>query len=268
MDTAECLKRVRERNPLVHHITNYVTVNDCANACLAVGGSPVMADALEEAADMSGISDALVLNIGTLNADKVKAMILAGKAANKKGIPVIFDPVGCGATSFRNRMAEELLKQVHMAVIRGNVSEIQSLAGKDSQTKGVDAGTTSGLDEAAATAKALALREKCIVIISGAKDIITDGNTTILITNGCPEMAQITGSGCMCTTVVGTFCAACSENLFDASKAAMMAMGISGEKAWAAYGVQGLGHFHMGLIDYLGKIDEEMIAKDGHFENG
>lgn len=119
MDTAECLKRVRERNPLVHHITNYVTVNDCANACLAVGGSPVMADALEEAADMSGISDALVLNIGTLNADKVKAMILAGKAANKKGIPVIFDPVGCGATSFRNRMAEELLKQVHMAVIRG-----------------------------------------------------------------------------------------------------------------------------------------------------
>lgn len=108
MDTAECLKRVRERNPLVHHITNYVTVNDCANACLAVGGSPVMADALEEAADMSGISDALVLNIGTLNADKVKAMILAGKAANKKGIPVIFDPVGCGATSFRNRMAEEL----------------------------------------------------------------------------------------------------------------------------------------------------------------
>ena len=112
MDTAECLKRVRERNPLVHHITNYVTVNDCANACLAVGGSPVMADALEEAADMSGISDALVLNIGTLNADKVKAMILAGKAANKKGIPVIFDPVGCGATSFRNRMAEELLKQV------------------------------------------------------------------------------------------------------------------------------------------------------------
>lgn len=213
MDTAECLKRVRERNPLVHHITNYVTVNDCANACLAVGGSPVMADALEEAADMSGISDALVLNIGTLNADKVKAMILAGKAANKKGIPVIFDPVGCGATSFRNRMAEELLKQVHMAVIRGNVSEIQSLAGKDAQTKGVDAGTTSGLDEAAATAKALALREKCIVIISGAKDIITDGNTTILITNGCPEMAQITGSGCMCTTVVGTFCAACSENL-------------------------------------------------------
>ena len=104
MDTAECLKRVRERNPLVHHITNYVTVNDCANACLAVGGSPVMADALEEAADMSGISDALVLNIGTLNADKVKAMILAGKAANKKGIPVIFDPVGCGATSFRNRI--------------------------------------------------------------------------------------------------------------------------------------------------------------------
>ena len=233
MDTAECLKRVRERNPLVHHITNYVTVNDCANACLAVGGSPVMADALEEAADMSGISDALVLNIGTLNADKVKAMILAGKAANKKGIPVIFDPVGCGATSFRNRMSEELLKQVHMAVIRGNVSEIQSLAGKDAQTKGVDAGTTSGLDEAAATAKALALREKCIVIISGAKDIITDGNTTILITNGCPEMAQITGSGCMCTTVVGTFCAACPENLFDASKAAMMAMGISGEKAWA-----------------------------------
>lgn len=99
------------------------------------------------------------MNIGTLNADKVKAMILAGKAANKKGIPVIFDPVGCGATSFRNRMAEELLKQVHMAVIRGNVSEIQSLAGKDAQTKGVDAGTTSGLDEAAATAKALALRE-------------------------------------------------------------------------------------------------------------
>lgn len=265
MKLAYYIEQVRKINPLVHHITNYVTVNDCANACLAIGASPVMADAIDEVEDMTAISSALVLNIGTLNVTKVESMIAAGRKANALGIPVVFDPVGCGATPFRNHMAQELMENVHMSVVRGNISEILSLGGEQVKTKGVDAGEA---DEtlAVSVAKTLAVHWKTVVVISGAIDVVTDGDRVIYIKNGCPEMSAITGSGCMCTTMIGAFCGANKENILEASAAAMVTMGLSGERAWKSYGKQGLGHFHMGLIDELGKMTGEILEEGASYE--
>lgn len=258
------IDQVRAGRPLVHHITNYVTVNDCANACLAIGASPVMADAVDEAESMVSIAQSLVLNIGTLNVTKVEAMMVAGRKANALGIPVVFDPVGVGATPFRNRMAAELMNQIQMAVVRGNISEICSLGGEDVQTKGVDAGHA---DEKTAEeiAKTLARKWHAIVVISGAKDIVTDGTRVMHITNGCPAMSDITGSGCMCTTLIGAFVGAHPEDTFGASAAAMLSMGIAGERAWKSYGSAGLGHFHMGILDELGKMNQETIEAEGKY---
>ena len=265
MKLAAYIENVRQKKPLVHHITNYVTVNDCANGCLAIGASPVMADAIDEVEEMVAISAALVLNIGTLNVTKVESMMAAGRKANALGIPVIFDPVGCGATPFRNRMAQELMDNVHMSVVRGNISEILSLGGEQVQTKGVDAGEA---DEkvAVTVAKTLAKHWNTVVVISGAIDIVTDGGHVIYIKNGCPEMSAITGSGCMCTSLIGAFCGANPEHILEAAAAAMMTMGISGERAWKSYGAQGLGHFHMGLIDELGHMDAETLEKEASYE--
>lgn len=265
MNLNQYMENVRNSSPLVHHITNYVTVNDCANACLAIGASPVMADAIDEVADMVAISQALVLNIGTLNVTKVESMISSGRKANELGIPVIFDPVGCGATPFRNRMAKELMDNIHMSVIRGNISEILSLGGENVKTKGVDAG--DGDQKAAVSvAKELAKTWNAVVVISGATDIVTDGKTVIFITNGCPEMSAITGSGCMCTSLIGAFCGANKEHILEASAAAMMVMGIAGERAWLSYKAQGLGHFHMGILDELGKMNGETLEKESRYE--
>lgn len=265
MKLASYIQRVREENPLVHHITNYVTVNDCANGCLAIGASPVMADAIDEVEDMVSISKALVLNIGTLNVTKVESMIAAGRKANALGIPVIFDPVGCGATPFRNQMAQEIISNIQMTVVRGNISEILSLGGESVSTKGVDAGEA---DEKAAVpiAKKLAKRWKAVVVISGATDIITDGEKVIYVRNGCPAMSAITGSGCMCTSIIGAFCGANPEHPWEAAAAAMITMGLSGEKAWEKYKNQGFGHFHMGIIDELGQMDGETLERGACYE--
>lgn len=265
MNLSTYIKNVRTKNPLVHHITNYVTVNDCANACLAIGASPVMADAVDEAADMAKIAGALVLNIGTLNVSKVESMMVAGRTANALGIPVILDPVGCGATPFRNHMAAELMANIHMTVVRGNISEIFSLGGENVHTKGVDAGAAD-VSEALTIAKALAKKWGSTVVISGEKDIITDGEKAAYVRNGCAAMPSITGSGCMCTTLIGAFVGANPGNPFEASLAAMAAMGIAGERAWKSYGTQGLGHFHMGIIDELGNMDEDTLEKEARYE--
>lgn len=266
MQFADYLNRVREKNPLVHHITNYVTVNDCANACLAIGASPVMADSIDEAADMAAISSALVLNIGTLNVNKVESMITAGRSANAHHIPVVFDPVGCGATPFRNRMAGEIMDNVSMTVVRGNISEITSLGGKEAFTKGVDAGQTSNIRDAVPMAKELAGKWNAVVVISGPTDIITDGRKTILIHNGSPEMPLITGSGCMCTTLIGAFCGANPDHPLESAVAAMASMGLAGERAWKSWGNEGLGHFHMAMIDELGKMTGESLDKGARYE--
>ena len=263
----DLLKKVRENKPLVHHITNYVTVNDCANITLAIGASPVMADAIEEAADISAIAQALVLNMGTLNARTVASMIAAGKSANAKGIPVVFDPVGAGASSFRNETAALIIKNITLSVIRGNISEIKFVAGLGSQTKGVDASESdlAGAAGAGQTAKELARKLGCVVVVSGAVDTVSDGAKIILVENGHPMLGNLTGTGCMCSSLIGSFCGAAHYELLSASAAAMMSMGIAGELAFAHSGQNGNGSFRAALHDAISRMDRQTFEERAKF---
>jgi hydroxyethylthiazole kinase len=259
----DLLNKVRENKPLVHHITNYVTVNDCANITLAIGASPVMADAIEEAADISAIAQALVLNMGTLNARTVASMIAAGKSANKKGIPVVFDPVGAGASVFRNETAALIMKEVKLSVIRGNISEIRFVAGLGSQTKGVDASQSdlAGAGSAGQTAKDLAQKLGCVIVVSGAVDAVSDGKKIILVENGHPMLGNLTGTGCMCSSLIGSFCGASPNDILSASAAAMMSMGIAGELAYENSGLNRNGNFRVALHDAISRMDGQTIER-------
>ncbi|MDR0321036.1 MAG: hydroxyethylthiazole kinase [Treponema sp.] len=263
----DLLNKVRENKPLVHHITNYVTVNECANITLAIGASPVMADAIEEAADISAIAQALVLNMGTLNARTVASMLAAGKSANKKGIPVVFDPVGAGASSFRNEIAALIMNEITLSVIRGNISEIKFVAGFGSQTKGVDASESdlAGADSAGQTAKELARKLGCVVVVSGAVDTISDGKKIIHVENGHPMLGNLTGTGCMCSSLIGSFCGAAPNELLSASTAAMMSMGIAGELAYENAGQKGNGSFRAALHDAISKMDAQTFEKRARY---
>lgn len=248
---AEIVAKVRGQRPLVHQITNYVSVNDCANIVLAYGGAPVMADDLEEVQEMVGIASALVLNIGTLNSRTVAAMLLAGRAANERGIPVVLDPVGVGATTLRTRTAQEIMSQVKLAVIRGNASEIAVLAGEEAVTRGVDAG---GVQSGTLLfGSALAVSEQCVVAITGEHDIITDGRTTLVCSNGHPLMAKITGTGCMASALVGAAVGVTDDYLL-ATAAALVSMGLAGEYAARESGLSNLGSYRTHIIDYVGKF--------------
>lgn len=242
-------------NPLVHHITNYVTVNDCANICLAIGGSPIMADAIEEAADIASISSSLVLNIGTLNARTVESMLAAGKSANEKGIPVIFDPVGAGASKYRNEVTNLILKEIKVAVIRGNISEIKYISGISSNVKGVDASISDEDSDGVAIASDLACKYDCVVAITGEVDTVSDGERTVLLSYGHEQLSTITGTGCMCTSLVGAFCGANPEKIFEATSAAIICMGIAGEMAHEKCKEEGNGSFHAALIDAVSQMD-------------
>jgi hydroxyethylthiazole kinase len=256
------VNRVRDKKPLVHHITNYVTVNDCANITLAIGGSPIMADAPEEAADIARISSALVLNMGTLNERTVRSMLAAGKAANESGVPVIFDPVGAGASTFRNETAARLLRDVRICVLRGNISEIRFLAGIQSETKGVDASESDlqNTADAAAVAKSLASRLDCTVAITGAVDAVSDGKRIVHIENGHPMLSNLTGTGCMCSSLIGAFCGATPDRPLEATVAALLAMGVAGEIAYENAGKQGNGRFRVALHDAVSRLDADTLA--------
>jgi hydroxyethylthiazole kinase len=238
--------RVREKRPLVHHITNYVTVNDCANITLCAGGAPVMADAPEEAAEMAAIAGSLVLNIGTLNATQIESMILAGRVANDRGIPVILDPVGAGATRFRTDTAKRLLGELEIAVLKGNAGEIGVIAGAEATVRGVDSCGMSG--DPLTVARGLAASLGLTVAVSGATDIVTDGKHTLLVENGHPLMGSISGTGCMAASVTGVFCAE-SEEPVAAAAAALAAFGLAGEKAAAV--AHGPFSFKTALFDEL-----------------
>ena len=216
---------------IIHHITNYVSVNECANITLAVGASPVMADDIAEVADITSISNALVLNIGTLNARTVESMLAAGVVANKKNIPVILDPVGVGASKFRNETVAQILEKVKLTVLRGNLSEIRFVAGFCSNTQGVDAGDVATAEETAELAKNLAKKLGCIVVVSGATDVISDGERVALVTEGHPSMQQTTGTGCMCTSVIASLVAKNPDDVFGAATRAMQIMGAAGMRA-------------------------------------
>ena len=200
MKTYEIFAKVRKDKPLVHHITNYVTIYDCANMTRAFGALPVMAHAKEESGDMAAIASSLVLNIGTLTPELIESMIIAGKSANKKGIPVVLDAVGVGATRLRNESASELLENIRIDVIKGNSSEIAKLAGEDVSTRGVEAGKVEG--DMVEVAKRLALARKATVVVTGKEDIVTDGRRVFIVRNGHELMSKVVGTGCIGTSRV------------------------------------------------------------------
>lgn len=231
------LEAVREKSPLIHNITNYVTVNDCANILLACGASPIMSDDCGEVEEITSICGGLNINIGTLNKDTIPAMLLAGKKANELGHPIILDPVGAGASSLRTETARKLLEELKFAVIRGNISEIKVLALGSGSTKGVDADvadavTDETLENVIAFAQTFSQKTGAVIAITGAIDIVADGARAFVIRNGHPMMAGITGSGCMLTALTAAFITASAGNVFEAAASAVCAMGLCGERAF------------------------------------
>jgi hydroxyethylthiazole kinase len=243
------LQRLRETKPLVHQITNYVVMNETANATLALGALPVMAHAREEVEEMARLAGALVLNIGTLSPSWVEAMLLAGRAANDAGVPVVLDPVGAGATTYRTETAKRLLDEVDVAVLRGNAGEVATLVGVDAEVRGVESiGAGAGSADLARTA---ATQLGLVASVTGATDHVSDGETVVAIANGHPLMGQLTGTGCMSTALTGCFLAVADP--FDAAVGALVAFGVAGEDA--AVGAKGPGSFHVALYDALAALD-------------
>ena len=262
----ELLNRLKNKKPLIHNITNYLTVNDCANILLAIGASPIMADDLKESADITSIASALVINIGTLNERTIESMIASGKKANELNIPVVLDPVGAGASLFRNETTKRILEEIKISVLRGNMSEIKFIAGLESETKGVDASESdlkSDSDEGIRVAKSLAKRFNCTVAITGVCDIVSDGEKSVTIENGTKMLSNVTGTGCMTTALVGGYLGACEtkDDLFIAAVSGIVSMGICGEIAEERAGSIGLGSFHMAIIDAVSNLDEEDLLK-------
>ena len=252
--TSEMLKRVRHQKPLVHHLTNWVTIYDCANITRAFGALPVMAHAVEESGDMAKISSALVLNIGTLTPTFIESMKVAAKSANDKGIPVVLDAVGVGATKLRDDKAFELLNEVRISIVKGNASEVARIAGLDAQTKGVEA-TEVDADLVDLT-KNLAQERGVTVVITGKEDTISDGEHTFMVKNGHAMMGSIVGTGCMAASVIGCF-AAVEGDYAKAAAAALACFGIAGEIA--AEVAKGPGTFKEQFYDAVYNLNEEQV---------
>jgi len=252
---SDLFAQLRERRPLVHHITNYVTVNDCANITISAGAAPVMADAPEEVCEMVTFAGALVLNIGTLNKGQIESMLLAGGMANDRRIPVILDPVGAGATRFRTESAQRLLDELKITILKGNAGEIGTLAGAEAFVRGVDSQGVSG--DLVKIARHFAQRAGMTVVVSGVTDIVTDGKRILLIENGHSMMGSISGTGCMVASVTGAF-AAVTDDTVAASAAALAAFGIAGEKA--AAGARGPYSFKTALFDEMAALKPEDLA--------
>jgi len=256
MDIYGILEKVRTQKPLVHHLTNWVTIYDCANIVKVLGASPVMAHAKEESGDMAKLGSSLVLNIGTLTPDLIESMKVAAKSANKKGIPVILDVCGAGATPFRDEKSFELLDGVKIDVIKGNASEIARIAGENVQTKGVDSVDVE--KDLIDIARQLAKKRNATVVITGKEDIIADKDRHYIVKNGHELMAHVVGTGCMASSVIGTFCAV-EKDLAKASAAALACFGIAGELA--AKESKGPGSFKESLYDNIYRLDKDTIEK-------
>lgn len=270
----EILENVKANSPLVHNITNYVTVNDCANIILACGGSPIMADDIMEVEEITSICNALVINIGTLNSRTIESMIKAGKKANELNHPVILDPVGAGASKLRTDTTFRLLKEVKFTVIRGNISEIKTVYAGSGSTKGVDADvadtiTNENLDEAIVFAKNLSKKTRAIIAITGAIDIVANSEKAYVIKNGHPMMSKITGTGCMLTSVIGAYCAVNIKNILDATATAVCAMGLCGELAYEKVKKidGGTASLRINIIDYMSKMDDSILKAGAKIES-
>ena len=251
---SELLERIRRQQPVVHHLTNWVTIYDCAQVLKTLGASPVMAHAPEEAAEMAQIASALVLNIGTLTTELVEAMKLAARSANQKGIPVVLDVCGAGATTLRDRKCLELLSEARIDIIKGNSSEIARISGERVKTRGVDA--TDVQADLVALAEGLARQRKATVAVTGRVDICTDGTRTYRVANGHPMMTHVVGTGCMAASVIGAF-AAVEPDLAVASASALTCYGIAAELA--AEGAAGPAAFKDRLFDCLYNLSAATI---------
>lgn len=227
-ETGRLFERVRANRPLVHHITNYVTVNDCANITLSAGAAPVMSHSRKETREMVAMAGALVLNIGTLDTRQVEQMLAVGRKAGKLGVPVVLDPVGAGATRFRTRTSLRLLRELDIAVLKGNGGEIASLAGAGGKVRGVDSDGVGGSPEQ--IVRDFAGRLGTVVAMTGPVDFVSDGKRTLRVDNGHPLMGRFSGSGCMAASVVGAF-SAVSKDRVSTTAAALAAFGVAGEKA-------------------------------------
>ena len=265
------LENVRAKNPLIHNITNYVTVNDCANAVLACGASPIMADDRDEVADITSVCAGLNINIGTLNSRTIDSMLIAGRRANELGHPVVLDPVGAGASALRTRTALSLL-QLCLAVIRGNISEIKTLASGSGTTKGVDADvadkvTEENLDEAVAFAKAFARQTGAVIAITGAIDVVADAERAYCIRNGNAMMASVTGTGCQLSAMTAAFVTANPDAPLEAAAAAVCAMGLAGEIAHARLTpMDGNSSYRNYIIDAIYNLTPAQLEEGAKYE--
>ncbi len=266
------LKCVREKAPLIHNITNYVTVNDCANIVLACGASPIMADDQEEVEEITSICGGLNINIGTLNRRTIEAMVLAGKKANELGHPVVLDPVGAGASALRTAVALRLLKEVRFAVIRGNISEIKTLAGASALTQGVDANvadkiTEDTLEATVAFAKDFAKKTGAVIVITGAIDIVCDNEKAYIIRNGHPMMSSVTGTGCQLSAMTAAYVTANSHDILKAAAAAVCAMGLAGEIAYERLTKSdGNASYRNYIIDGIYTMTPEQLERGAKYE--
>jgi len=259
---AHTLALVREKRPLVHNITNYVVMQYTANALLALGASPVMAHAVEEMEEMVSLADALVLNIGTLSGPWIEGMIAAGRAASRREIPVILDPVGAGATRLRTDTAVRLLDECRVTVLRGNASEVLAVARGAGGTRGVDA--AHRVEDVVEAAEDLARRRRLVVAITGAVDHVTDGSRALRVCNGHPAMGTITGSGCTATAVIAAFCAVNALAL-DATAQALAFFGVAGERAARVSALPGT--FGTALIDMLHAVTPDRLSDEARIED-
>ncbi len=272
IDFAAILGNVRAEAPVVHCITNYVTANDCANILLACGASPIMSDEPDEVEDITSLADALTLNIGTLNRRTVPSMLRAGKRADALGHPVLLDPVGAGASGLRTETAAELLREVRVAAVRGNVSEIRALAAGAHDTRGVDAADadrlgSAGVDDTIALARAFARKIGAVVAVTGATDVVTDGERVCVITNGNALMSRVTGTGCMLSAMTAAYLAANPERLYEAACAAVIAMGVCGELAFARMsGPDGSAAYRGYLIDAVYNLNAQQLKDGARYE--
>lgn len=268
----ECMDNVRKNVPLVHNITNYVTVNDVANILLACGGSPIMSDEPEDVEDITSVCGGLNINIGTLHQSSIEGMLLAGKKANELGHPVLLDPVGAGASRLRTDTALRIMKEIKLTVIRGNISEIKTLAYGSGTTKGVDADvadavTEETLNDAIAFVKNFARKTSCIIAVTGAIDLVSDGEICYVIRNGRPEMGKITGTGCQLSGMMTAYVTANQEKPLEAAASAVCIMGLAGEIGWSRMQEgDGNANYRNRIIDAVYQMTGEDLERGAKYE--
>ncbi len=269
---AHCLDRVRDAAPMIHNITNYVTANDVANVLLACGASPIMADEADEVEEITALCAGLTLNLGTLQRSRVESMLRAGRRARCLGHPIVLDPVGAGASRLRRETALRLMEELHPTVIRGNSSELKTLAAGSGAARGVDADRTDAvtearLTEAVAFVKAFAGRQGAIAAVTGAIDLVADGARCYVIRNGRPEMGRVTGTGCQLSGLTAAFLAANPGNALEAAAAAVCAMGLAGELGWARMQPgDGNAAYRGRIIDAIYNMTGEELERGARYE--